>query len=216
MVLKKYVLSFWFFAITLVLCAGFITILLYRFNVGVEFSKNPNDWSGFGSYVGGVLGPLVSFVTLLAVLRTVYLQKELLQIQRSEFKSVMRLQAKTYASQQRQVKNAIAIAEREHMERARAACLQMLDRQLLHTENKLTRLGNTFETARKLRTGNPQEVTDLCASIKKNIVALMQLTEDFQLISIKISNDSYDSSETLHAFFRDEMGKAYAANAIKE
>lgn len=44
------------------------------FNDGL--SKRPDSWSAFGSYLGGVLGPIVSLVTLLAILRTIGLQLE--------------------------------------------------------------------------------------------------------------------------------------------
>jgi hypothetical protein len=215
-VFKKYFLSFWFFAIVLVFCSGFATICLYRTYLGVEFSRNPSDWSVFGSYFGGVVGPLVSFVTLLAVLRTVYLQKELLGVQRSEFDSLMRLQLNTFASQERQVKNAMAIADREHMERSRGACLQMLDRQLLHTENKLTRLNSVFDTVISLRSSNPDEVVELVSSIKTYTDACIQLTEIFQKISISVSTDEYESPEALHEFFRSEMSKAYEQTAVAE
>lgn len=90
--INKYFLNFWFSAISLVVVSAILTIYLYRLNIGVEFSDDPNDWSGFGSYLGGVLGPVVSFVTLLAVLKTVYLQREMLRAQSEEFERMNRIQ----------------------------------------------------------------------------------------------------------------------------
>lgn len=130
MALKKYVLSLWFFSVVLVLCSVLITILLYRFNVGVEFSKNPNDWSGFGSYVGGVLGPLVSFVTLLAVLRTVYLQRELLDSQRTELERMSNLQNDTFNAQEARSKALSVEAVRSRVADYQDTVLQLIDQQL--------------------------------------------------------------------------------------
>ncbi|MBA1321223.1 hypothetical protein [Pseudomonas plecoglossicida] len=86
--INRYFVNFWFFAISLVVVSVVLAIYLYRLNIGVEFSRNPNDWSGFGSYFGGIIGPVVSFVTLLAVLKTVYLQREMLRAQSEEFERI--------------------------------------------------------------------------------------------------------------------------------
>lgn len=53
---------------------GVFALYLSVFNDGL--SKRPDSWSAFGSYLGGVLGPIVSLVTLLAILRTIGLQLE--------------------------------------------------------------------------------------------------------------------------------------------
>lgn len=80
----KVVLSLWF-TLLLVACSGvYVAFSIYRQQFGGGYSPNPGDWSAFGSYIGGVLGPLVSFLTLVAVVRTVYLQRELLDAQREE------------------------------------------------------------------------------------------------------------------------------------
>lgn len=80
----KSVLSMWF---SLMLIAGggaYTAYYLYRRKFGGEFSPVADDWSAFGSYMGGVLGPLISLLTLAVVIRTVYLQRELLDTQRQE------------------------------------------------------------------------------------------------------------------------------------
>ncbi|WP_454846108.1 hypothetical protein [Pseudomonas farris] len=55
-------------------------------------SKKADSWSAFGSFFGGVFGPVISLVTLFALLRTIQLQKELLITQRSEFESMGAMQ----------------------------------------------------------------------------------------------------------------------------
>lgn len=82
--LFKVVLSLWF-TLSLIACFGVYTALsVYRQEFSGGYSSKSADWSAFGSYMGGVLGPLVSFLTLVAVVRTVYLQRELLNAQREE------------------------------------------------------------------------------------------------------------------------------------
>lgn len=54
------------------------------------------------------MGPLVSFLTLLTVLKTVYLQRELLDAQKAEFSRMYDLQADTFVSQKKQLELAEA------------------------------------------------------------------------------------------------------------
>lgn len=124
------VLSFWFFAISLVLLIGTVAIGFYRFKMSGELSVVPNDWAVFGSYVGGVLGPLISFVTLLAVLKTVYLQRDLLESQRSELKRMVRLQDDTFVAQKAQAESLAADALRSMVATYQDTILKLIDQQL--------------------------------------------------------------------------------------
>lgn len=46
---------------------------------GSRLSPNSLEWANFGTYVGGVAGPLLSYLALVAVVWTVRLQYDLLQ-----------------------------------------------------------------------------------------------------------------------------------------
>jgi uncharacterized membrane protein len=72
----------------LLLVTGFVYLSV--FNNGL--SKAPDNWSAFGSFFGGVFGPIVSLVTLVAILVTIELQKKLLSTQATEFESLSDLQ----------------------------------------------------------------------------------------------------------------------------
>lgn len=93
------VISFWFLLTFVALVAVTAILVVYRMNFVGGFSTNSADWSAFGGYIGGILGPLVSFLTLGAVLRTVYLQRDLLNTQKAEF---IKLSDQQVASLQRQ------------------------------------------------------------------------------------------------------------------
>ena len=61
----------------ILLSAVTIGMYVYKFTIPSNFSLSSNleDWSFFGSYVGGVLGSLFAFLAFLGVLVTVYLQR---------------------------------------------------------------------------------------------------------------------------------------------
>ena len=61
--------------------------LAYRAHFSGGFSTESGEWSDFGSYFGGVLGPIVSVLTLVTVFKTVLLQREMIRIQDETFKS---------------------------------------------------------------------------------------------------------------------------------
>lgn len=104
--MNKYVRTlngFWMASLVPLIFALALAVYLYRLKFGGELSGLSSDWSNFGSYIGGIFGPLVSFVTLMAVLKTVFLQRELLDAQQKEFDRMNELQTKTFESQQLQV-----------------------------------------------------------------------------------------------------------------
>lgn len=65
------------------------TVVLYRYKFDGGLSGLSIEWSNFGGFIGGIFGPLISLVTLFAVLKTVYMQRELLDAQQHEFKLLM-------------------------------------------------------------------------------------------------------------------------------
>ena len=70
-----------------------VCLLWFYFNVfDGDVSRKADSWSAFGSFFGGVFGPVISLVTLFALLRTIQLQKDLLVAQRSEFESMGAMQ----------------------------------------------------------------------------------------------------------------------------
>jgi hypothetical protein len=58
------------------------TIALY-FVQGGAVPNNPDDWAKFGTYVGGLDGPLLSFLALIAVVRTLHVQRAMLEVEQA-------------------------------------------------------------------------------------------------------------------------------------
>jgi len=66
--LKKYV----FF----VACIALVILGVYFYKFTWNLSYNPSDWGDFGSYIGGTLGTFFAFCSFMALLYTIYIQKE--------------------------------------------------------------------------------------------------------------------------------------------
>ena len=63
---------FWIAISCLGLSAGFWLIIFHK----LPISTKTDDWSNFGSYLGGVTGPLLSFISIILVLRTISLTQK--------------------------------------------------------------------------------------------------------------------------------------------
>ncbi|AUO22491.1 hypothetical protein [Pseudomonas sp. NC02] len=125
-----------------VVVAVVLSLYYYRTAFAGGLSHQTDDWSAFGTFIGGVFGPLVSFVTLIAILRTIWLQRELLETQRYEFDAMQQLQTKTLASQLTQIERANADADRRVVEETRLNILKILD-------NFHSALNAEYETKRR-------------------------------------------------------------------
>lgn len=123
-------ISFWFLSSSAILVSLVIAIWVYRTKFGGVLSDNSSDWSNFGSYMGGIFGPLVSFVTLLAVLKTVYLQRELLDAQSSEFDRMNVVQQQTFDAQITQNSSIAEDAKRKRVSDFQNTVLQLLNQQI--------------------------------------------------------------------------------------
>ena len=140
----KAVDGFSIFLVSAIITAAVFSYHYYRLAFSGGLSNQAEDWSAFGTFVGGVFGPLVSFVTLLALLRTIFLQKELLQTQQHEFEAMQKLQNDTLQSQLRQFKKADDEADDRTFENGRHKLLTLVDRYASaltkEVENKTKRL----------------------------------------------------------------------------
>jgi len=119
--------SFWFYSSASILVSLAIAIFFYRLKFSGGLSENSTDWSNFGSYMGGVFGPLVSFVTLLAVLKTVYMQRELLDVQKHEFNQLLKLQRIDSLKQEEQLALAKSEANRAKVLAYQTSILNLIE-----------------------------------------------------------------------------------------
>ncbi|MDM9555580.1 hypothetical protein QU926_18320 [Pseudomonas asiatica] len=113
--------------VTVVMLSAIVAFAVYRQAFSAGLSHAPDNWSAFGGFIGGLFGPLISFLTLLAILKTIDLQKQLLKTQRSEFEELQALQAETLRSQRDQIDRANADADRRVLEESRLNLLRTID-----------------------------------------------------------------------------------------
>ncbi|NMY81639.1 hypothetical protein HBO01_23450 [Pseudomonas rhodesiae] len=113
-----------------VILAVFVAVYLYRSTFGPELSVRSVEWSNFGSYIGGVFGPMISFVTLLAVLKTVYMQRELLDAQKEEFARMNALQQQTFDTQLSQMTKAASDARILQVSAAQDTAIKVVDQHI--------------------------------------------------------------------------------------
>jgi hypothetical protein len=126
-VVKEGLLSFWFFSVLAIFLCVFFAVFQYRSMFGGGLANTSIEFANFGAYIGGVFGPLVSFVTLLAVLKTVYLQRELLTVQKDEFRSLLVLQGDAALKQDKQILLAKVEAERSKVESYQSTILNLIE-----------------------------------------------------------------------------------------
>ncbi|WP_460152789.1 hypothetical protein [Pseudomonas sp. S2_B07] len=204
--------NFLVFSCASILIAFAIAIYIYRYKFGGSLSGQSSDWSNFGSYVGGVFGPLVSFVTLLAVLKTVFLQRELLDAQGVEFERMHQLQRDTFDSQQIQINNTMQQANADAIERARLAILQLIDRWIQMVEKKLDRstaglnhIGNwVVAGSDHVKPEQAQKLFDNNVELRATILALLGLYETISLAD-------YFSIKDMRDYYEKEISKIFLA-----
>ncbi|KAI2693104.1 hypothetical protein [Pseudomonas sp. TNT3] len=148
------------------------------FNNGL--SPKSDNWSDFGSFVGGLLGPAISIVTLLALLRTIDLQLD----QSAHF---------------------VADGAKARLAEYKASQLQLLDQQILMYERMIDRYNIEAERVFNIRreTGNTKgnELKDLDDGIQQTEQEVGKLIR----LSVDVSLSSFDSIEQLRMKMVNEL-----------
>ncbi|MBI9092450.1 MAG: hypothetical protein JEZ12_24805 [Desulfobacterium sp.] len=88
--LKPLNILFFIFVFAVLFLVVVASIYYFHFNAGGGFSNNPSDWGTFGDYLGGVLNPLFGFLTLIALLITIILQKQELDNTKMELNTTIK------------------------------------------------------------------------------------------------------------------------------
>lgn len=73
-------------ALGVILSAIASYIFWFSFKLGLDFSKDPALWGTFGDYLGGTINPVLSFLSLILLIKSVTLQNEANKDLRNELK----------------------------------------------------------------------------------------------------------------------------------
>ena len=114
---------------------GIAASLIYWYMLDRNLSSNPNDWGAFGSYIGGVLGPAVSFVALIAVLKTISLQRAAAAVQQTQFTQMQEMQKEVIDAQNKQLELATQTAIDERVLAYKAAVMKVVEQQIAYYTN---------------------------------------------------------------------------------
>jgi len=72
----------WIFGVAVLIIVVVSSVYFIKFNDG--FSDKPEVWGTFGDFIGGTLNPILSFLSLIALLLTIVLQQKELESSRKE------------------------------------------------------------------------------------------------------------------------------------
>lgn len=165
----------------LVLAAFVVVVAGFYFSVfNFGLSKSSDSWSAFGSFFGGLVGPGISIVTLIALLRTIDLQLE----QSSHF-----------------VMDGVSARLAEY----KTTQLQLLDQQILMFERMIDRYDAEGDRVFSLpRFEGNARVEDL-KLIDQNIEETERQVERLIRLSVEISLSDFETIDQLRMKMKSEL-----------
>ena len=189
----------------LVLLVACVAIYYYRLKFGGDFSDKSSEWSDFGSYIGGIFGPLVSFVTLLAVLKTVHLQRELLTAQRVEFDRMNTVQQQTFDAQINQNSSIAEDAKRKRVADFQNTVLQLLNQQISLQEGIVDSIEKyEKEIYAKADLRNDARVAAITRTVEDKSVAL-NVVKELSRLSVAVAMFEYNSVAQIRKMVVDKL-----------
>jgi len=190
-------------SVVLILILLVVLGYIYGQQLGYGLSTKQNDWSVFGSFFGGVFSPIVSFVTLIAILQTIKLQHTLLENQSKEFAKLHKLQVDAFNLQEAQLLHVKESAEQDRVSSYKQTLLTVVSQQIDVYQKAIDRerSGAEFLLGAKQRNERieiePQFSTNL-----NNKELYEKKVNDFNNLAIAIAIGEYDSIADLDQKFR--------------
>ena len=175
-----------------------VSVGLYvkTFNGGL--SSQSNDWSALGSFFGGVFGPAISIVTLIALLKTLKLQHHTLISQKADSERVISLQKESYDAQAEQLLlakaelNSAKVADFKNsiirVFEQRITYFQYAQADALNRINALSALGETPDVIEAM-----QKIAESTVSFKKELEKLLKA-------SLQLSFKEFDSIQEVKIY----------------
>lgn len=119
-----------------VLLSAVIVFGFYRYQFSGGISSDGSDWSTFGTYVGGVLGPIISFAALLGLLVTAKLQRDVFVLQQQQYNDLAKQQLESANAQSRQLQIATDTLEHGRVNSYKSMVIQMLQHRVdIHNQS---------------------------------------------------------------------------------
>lgn len=183
-----------------------IVFYLYRMHFSGGFSFDAGDWSDFGGYFGGVLGPIVSVLTLLTVFKTVFLQREMIKLQDETFKEQIK-QAEALALDSAQAKlDARKTILLNSLDRTINTCIRDVERLILERNESLKFV--------VLLEGSNQAISSELVESLERLQGVISVIEgrknQLESLSYMITVSDQTSIEDLQNEFKSGMSRIFA------
>jgi len=187
-----------------------------------DFSVVQAHWGSFGSYFGGIVSPILSLLSLFAVVLTVTLQKKLLDAQRSDFSALNKLQIESNKQLGEQITIQFEQSERDSFDRKKSELLNIIQsriEQFILSEKLKIRAAeceiSITETDGKVRKLSTNEIDMSILKIKTELLAALTKihveTNAHHNVSIKVSGYKRSYENNIESYFYEEMTKIRSA-----
>lgn len=186
-------LSLLIYSVLFVVVSIVVAIVIYRYKFSGGLASSSSEWSNFGTYIGGVFGPLISFVTLLVVLKTVYMQRELLDTQKKEFVALS-------TKQDEELVLAKAEAERAKVQAYQSTILNVIESFSAEYKDEARELTISAESvsSKGLKVLESIELSD---SYKKRANEARKQVSEFKLLMLELSINEYKNTDEIKKKF---------------
>lgn len=180
--------------------ACFLVCFFYVVNFSGGISSSTTRWSEFGGYLSGVLLPVISFLTLAAILRTIYLQREMIKLQDQTFRSQI-AQADLLATD----------AMQSRLDYRKSVLMGIIDKVggAITNEINSTQKG-CYEAIKVMNsmtdTAQVQNLSDGVQKLQRQIENLDSMRLALQRLMFSLSMKTYSSIDELDKEFRERMG----------
>lgn len=144
-----------YFSIFSLIVGLLVSVYFYNNTFPGGISIASSDWSALGSFFGGIFAPAVSFVTLVAIIITIRLQKKFLETQIAEFSKLHTLQLKTIKSQDNQLFHAKASSEHDKITSYKQTLLAVVAQQIDFNQKIIDRCISSCDSMSKMRMAQP-------------------------------------------------------------
>jgi hypothetical protein len=188
----------WLVALFLAICSG---LYVWKFHSGI--SSKAEVWSAFGSFFGGVFSPLISGVTLVALVKTISLQHHMMVAQKRDANSVIRMQAESLKNQMDQLEIAKVQMEGSRVSDFRNSLIRTLEQRVTYYQTAQADALTRISTLKQLDEGpevylSITELARLMPKYKEEVTKLLKL-------SLKLSVMEFATVEALRAYVAAEV-----------
>lgn len=209
----------------------FITLCFYFYNFNNGLSDDSSKWGTFGDFIGGTLNPIFALFSLFAIIYTIKIQTEELELSKEELRETKEELRESRIAQQEQSKSLKL--------QNKATTLQMFENtffKLFEQHNKMldecyNSNGNIFilnyysersnDVGQKLEDVNKNELIDNFRHTNENDTNIknyfMTLYQLLKFIDIQCTKNHFDAklyTNMVRALLNDEILKALSVNII--